>query len=231
VIRRAADSSECARRDQKSLKSPVVRAVLFLLTLASALFSFSAHASVTSIDQALGEDDRVLVVTRARVEVSRVVRYSGQWTPVSGYPMGDIPHNQGACTDLVVRALRVVGLDLQQLVHEDIKSAPGVYGVDRADAQVDHRRVAILYTYFRRHLASLSTEVYEQTDTFEPGDIVFFGKNNRATHIAIVSNRMGERNLPLILENGGPRPQESDTLDSSTRPLVAHFRIGRVQKK
>lgn len=210
----------------------MVRAVLFLLTLASALFSFSAHAAgVSSIDQALGEDDRVLVVTRARVEVARVVRYSGQWTPVSGYPMGDIPHNQGACTDLVVRALRVIGLDLQQLVHEDIKSALGAYGIERADAQVDHRRVAILHTYFRRHLASLPIDPYEQTDSFEPGDIVFFGKSGRPTHVAIVSNRVGERGLPLILENGGPRPRESDTLDSATRPLVAHFRIGHVQKK
>jgi len=198
----------------------------------AALFTtLKADAAAPSIDQPLSEDDRVLVVTRARVEMNRVSRYSGQWVPVSGYPMGDIPSDRGACTDLVVRALRIVGIDLQQLVHEDILAARDAYGVDRADAQVDHRRVAVLYTYFKRHLAQHSIDPYNDTESFQPGDLVFFGEKGRPRHVALVSNRMGPRFIPLVIENGGPKPQESDTLDSATRPLMAHFRIGAAKKR
>src|SRR5688572_16525343 len=35
------------------------------------------------------------------------------------YPGGDVPENTGVCSDVVVRAFRKAGIDLQKEVHED----------------------------------------------------------------------------------------------------------------
>ena len=201
--------------------------VLFLLTtLAIMLCDLgSAHAEERAL-----EDDQVLVVTRARMEVSRVTRYAGRWMPTSGYPMGDIPRDRGACTDLVIRSLRAAGIDLQRLVHEDVVAAPEAYGLTRADAQIDHRRAVVLLKYFQRHYATLGHDA-QQRETFLPGDIVFFGRGRTTphAHVGIVSDRIGPRGLPLVLENGGPRPAESDTLDG--RPIIGHFRVGSLDAR
>lgn len=187
----------------------------------------STKRNLESLEGApLSEDDRALIVTRARLELSRVTRYTPEWVPTSGYPMGDIPKSRGACTDLVVRALRVVGLDLQELVHEDILSAQRAYKLEATDRDVDHRRVAVLFMFFQRHLDSWSLDPHAHPEEFHPGDIVFFGPSKRTNqpHVAIVSDRMSMRGMPLILENGGPKPVESDALDA--RPLIGHFRVG-----
>ena len=47
------------------------------------------------------------------------VRYDGSYYSI-GYPNGDIPENIGVCTDVVIRAYRKIGTDLQKLVHEDM---------------------------------------------------------------------------------------------------------------
>ncbi len=36
------------------------------------------------------------------------------------YPNGDVPSNTGVCTDLVIRALRGVGIYIQKFVHSDM---------------------------------------------------------------------------------------------------------------
>lgn len=171
-------------------------------------------------------DDASAIVDRARGELSRVSQYAGEWLPVSGYPLGDVAPDRGACTDLVVRALRAVGIDLQELVHEDILRAREAYGVRVPDPQVDHRRVAVLLTYFQRNVPSLSL-----ARGFHAGDIVFFGagRGTPRGHVAVVSDRVGPRGRPLVLENGGPRPTEGDTLDA--RPIVGHFRVAAPSRE
>src|SRR5687768_9589025 len=61
------------------------------------------------------------------------------------YPNGDLPPDQGVCTDVVVRALRTAGYDLQKLMHEDMKANfgkyPKRYGLSKPDPNIDHRRV------------------------------------------------------------------------------------------
>jgi uncharacterized protein len=190
----------------------------------------SAHAdrgSPSPLDK-VSEDDRELIVARAHGELVRVTKYSNEWMPTSGYPMGDIPMNRGACSDLVVRAFRAGGIDLQRLVHEDIVANPDAYGVMTADATVDHRRVAILLTWFRRN-ARVGLSLDPTTPgAFQAGDVIFFAPTKAAPsgHVAIVSDKVGPRGLPMLLENGGPRPQESDNLDAGT--IVGHFRAGRL---
>ncbi len=82
------------------------------------------------------------------------VAYDGSYRKI-GYPMGDVPDTVGVCTDLVVRAYRAVGIDLQKLVHEDMvrhfAEYPRAWGLNAPDSNIDHRRVPNLATFFERH--------------------------------------------------------------------------------
>ena len=74
--------------------------------------------------------------------------------------MGDVPITTGVCSDVLVRAFRKAGVDLQQEVHEDMKRAwdeyPKRWGLSEPDANIDHRRVLNLMKYFERGRASHS---------------------------------------------------------------------------
>src|SRR5210317_1424135 len=71
---------------------------------------------------------------------------------VIDYPMGDIPENRGVCTDVVIRAYRALGIDLQKEVHEDMKANfkeyPANWGLNHPDKNIDHRRVPNLMVFF-----------------------------------------------------------------------------------
>ena len=165
------------------------------------------------------------VLARARQEVERAVRYDGRWVSLA-YPGGDVPADTGVCTDVAIRGFRAAGLDLQRLVHEDILRAPEAYErwVKRADASIDHRRVAPLDRFLKRHARALSIE---DPKAYEAGDVVILSFNPcpacSPQHIGIVSDRKGPRGLPLMLHNLGPSPSEDDTLDAWTR--LAHYRV------
>jgi uncharacterized protein YijF (DUF1287 family) len=197
------------------------------------MFSTEAVVVEANPSRVLPPMAELAIVERARKEVERKVRYDSSFRLLSGYPNGDIPADRGACTDVVIRSFRAVNVDLQQLVHDDVKSSPDVYG-HTADWQLDHRRVSTLHTYFTRHALSLETDVRAR-DSFRPGDVVFFSwKRCPASsrfpcvpqHVAIVSDRLGRRGSPLLLQNGGPYATESDGLDHGT--LVGHFRLNQV---
>lgn len=165
------------------------------------------------------------LVERARLELTNVTVYDNTWMETSGFPMGDVPSNRGACTDVVVRSLREIGIDLQPLVHQDMKRDLDAYGARRIDYHVDHRRVGTMFTFFTRHAMSLSTDPRDVAD-FRPGDIVFYtwtwGKSGNPEHVAIVSDKMGPRGMPLLIQNGGPKPVENDSLDHGK--ILGHFR-------
>lgn len=177
----------------------------------------------------LAEADEKKIVTRARAEIGKVAVYDNSWMQTSAYPGGDVPEGRGACTDVVVRALRTIGVDLQELVHEDIKvdigdGAKG-YKLSWLDHHIDHRRVTTMHTWFERNAVSLTTDVREKA-AFRPGDVVFFswswGRSALAEHVAIVSDVVGPRGYRLLIQNGGPRPTENDGMD---RPhMVGHYR-------
>ncbi len=94
------------------------------------------------------------LIGAAMERTTRAVRYDGSYRRLA-YPMGDVDDDVGVCTDLIIRAYRKVGIDLQQLVHEDMTAAFGEYpprwGLKRPDANIDHRRVPNLQAFFRRH--------------------------------------------------------------------------------
>jgi len=122
------------------------------------------------------------------------------------YPNGDVPANKGVCTDVIIRAYRILGIDLQKKVHEDMAANfskyPNNWGLKHTDKNIDHRRVPNLMTYFKRQGAQLT--ITKNPDNYKPGDVVSWNLPKGLTHIGIVVNkksRDGKR--PLIVHNIG----------------------------
>jgi len=107
------------------------------------------------------------------------------------YPNGDIPSNKGVCTDVIIRAYRKLGIDLQKELHEDMKANfsayPRNWGMSHTDTNIDHRRVPNLMTFFSRKGTSLP--ITNKTEDYLPGDIVCWDLGGGITHIGIVVNR------------------------------------------
>jgi uncharacterized protein YijF (DUF1287 family) len=122
------------------------------------------------------------------------------------YPNGDVPENKGVCTDVVIRAYRKLGIDLQKKIHEDMKANfnkyPQLWKLKRPDSNIDHRRVPNLMTYFeRKGTVKIKSD---NANDYLPGDIVCWNLQNGLTHIGIVANRKspgGQR--PMIIHNIG----------------------------
>jgi uncharacterized protein YijF (DUF1287 family) len=178
----------------------------------------------------LSSSEESEIVKRARLELDRVSVYDNSWQEISSYPMGDVPSNRGACTDVVVRSLREIGIDLQQLVHEDIIRDMRGYNLGFVDVNIDHRRVGTMFTFFSRNAMALSTDLHDKS-TWRAGDIVFVAwqwmRGAPAEHVGIISDKIGPRGLPLVIENGGPKAIEQDSLGHGK--IVGHFRA--LQKR
>jgi uncharacterized protein YijF (DUF1287 family) len=164
--------------------------------------------------------DAALAQTRMRVVYDPAYR-------VIPYPGGDVPADRGVCTDVVIRALRPVGLDLQKLVHEDMKTNfsayPKHWGLKRPDRNIDHRRVPNLETYFTR--AGLRLKL-SRTSEFMPGDIVTWNLKGDAgylPHIGVVTARRGRSGRLMVVHNIGAGPKHEDVLGEWK--MTGHFRI------
>ena len=141
------------------------------------------------------------------------------------YPGGDVPEKTGVCSDVVVRAFRKAGIDLQKEVHEDMKAArseyPTKWGATAIDANIDHRRVLNLMKYFERHGKSLPVG----TDAdYQPGDVVAWTLTSGVDHIGIVTNmESGYGNRYLIVHNIGAGTRIEDVMFSWT--IKGHYRF------
>lgn len=141
------------------------------------------------------------------------------------YPMGDIPPGKGAAADVVIRSLRVIGVDLQVEVHEDMKANfrqyPQLWNAMGPDANIDHRRVANLQRFFERHGETLSAT--RNTADYQPGDIVIWSLANADKHIGIVVPGPGQRsNEAWVVHNIGAGVKWENTLFDYK--VEAHFR-------
>lgn len=141
------------------------------------------------------------------------------------YPNGDVPSDKGVCTDVVIRAYRKIGIDLQQEVHEDMKANFGAYpnkwGLRRTDTNIDHRRVPNLMTFFERKGAEKPISTTAQD--YQPGDVVCWSLGGALTHIGIVVNRKssdGQRYL--IVHNIGSGQVLEDCLFKYK--IIGHYR-------
>lgn len=145
------------------------------------------------------------------------VRYDGRYIKI-GYPMGDVPPDIGVCTDVVIRAYRELGIDLQQVVHEDIRKHFNRYpsrkrwGLRKPDPNIDHRRVYNLQTFFSRHGQVLP--ITNNPKDYKPGDLVTWQVGPKLPHIGVVLD-MVSRDDPdryLIAHNIGNGPVIDDIL-------------------
>ncbi len=170
------------------------------------------------------------LVRAARAYVGLGMAYDGSYR-VIGYPAGDPGGGVGACTDLVIRAYRAIGVDLQVLVHEDMAKdfdaypARGLYEQTRPDTNIDHRRCPNLLAFFKRHASSLTLSLDpEHLNEWRPGDIVIFDLlgNGIPSHIGIISDRAAPSGRPLLIHHFPPFPSEDDSLPRWK--IVGHFR-------
>ena len=172
-------------------------------------------------------------------------RFDERYVPLA-FPGGDVPADQTGRADVVVRALREAGYDLQQLVNEDIKAdlarAAGTSGAGAAasayplqakwhqaepDASIDHRRVPNLFVYLQRHAYPQTLVVRGRVDDWWPGDIVVFAVGGEGPdHIGIVSDRLGRGGVPRVIE-ASPGLGVTQTHSLLAWPVVGHFRIAQ----
>ena len=162
------------------------------------------------------------LVAAARQQIGVTVRYDPAYASLD-FPMGDVPMDRGVCTDVVVRAYRDQGDDLQALVNADMKKAwdkyPKIWGLSKPDTNIDHRRVPNLQTFFTRHGTKLP--VSDKGVDYLAGDLVTWSVSGRP-HIGIVSNRRLANDTPLIIHNIGRGTEENDILFQY--PITGHYR-------
>jgi len=160
-----------------------------------------------------GEFGKALAAV-ARRQTSHLVFYNPAYMKIA-YPMGDVPPFFGVCTDVVVRAYRKLGIDLQVLVHKS--------GVGSGDTNIDHRRVEVLRRFFAR--AGTSLPITQNPADYQPGDIVTYYMPNgfwSKTHIAIVAAEKTAAGVPLVIHNRGWGVQAEDWLFAEK--ITGHFR-------
>jgi uncharacterized protein YijF (DUF1287 family) len=181
-----------------------------------------SHQSVTAAEFAT----RLAAAAEKQTLIPTV--YDSSYARIA-YPGGDVPADRGVCADVVIRAYRALGIDLQVLVHRDMARAfsryPQRWGLARTDTNIDHRRVPNLETFFRRRFAALP--ISKEARDYKAGDLVSWIVAGSLPHIGIVSSRRtaaGTR--PLIVHNIGDGPRLEDVLFEF--PLVGHFRYAPV---
>lgn len=181
------------------------------------LFGLLGHFSFAQNSQALKLADATLSLTKDRVV------YDPAYFKIA-YPNGDVPADRGVCTDVVIRAYRKLGTDLQKEVHEDMKANfrlyPKNWGMKTTDRNIDHRRVPNLMVFFgRKGTKKLMTK---NAADYLPGDIVCWDLNGRQLHIGLVINKKStDGRRYLIVHNiGGGQVVEDVLFDWK---IIGHY--------
>ena len=184
-----------------------------------------AFAILLAMPLAVSGQDSVAdrLVAAAVAQTRSKVVYDGSYRSIP-YPGGDVPETIGVCTDLVIRAYRHVGVDLQVKVHEDMKRAfkayPQLWGLSRPDPNIDHRRVPNLRTFFQR----AGTELAASPDphAYRAGDLVTWMLPGNIPHIGVVVGEKSATGTPLVVHNIGRGPEIEDILFKY--PITGHYR-------
>ena len=166
------------------------------------------------------------LVDAARTQIGVTRIYDGAYQTLS-YPGGDVPLERGVCTDVLVRAYRTLGADLQVLVHEDMRAHWRAYaaqakrwGMTAPNSHIDHRRVPNLAIFFGRHgKAFIPTK---DAARYQAGDVVAWKLRSGLPHIGIVTNKRTLFGTPLIIHNIGAGTREENELFSYD--ITGHFR-------
>lgn len=223
-----------ARRGQRLLFSIVAVAALiaiFTIPYLKTLSKIARYAPTAARGVLPDGIKRVAVRNKTAAKIVNAARaqigthYQAGYQVIS-YPGGDVAPDKGACTDVVIRALRTTGYDLQKLIHEDMarhfELYPHKWGLAKPDENIDHRRVPNQITFFSRYGQKLSTRVDGSTlFSWQPGDIVFWDMQNGQLHTGVVSDGVSTRDVPLVVHNGWICVED----DSLTRwEIIGHYR-------
>ncbi|TYK66861.1 DUF1287 domain-containing protein [Colwellia echini] len=190
----------------------------FLLKLAIfSLTSLQVNASEFNKD----------IVSSLLDRTTHQVTYDGAYLSIP-YPNGDVPPNIGVCTDLIIRAYRNIGTDLQKLVHEDMKAnfllypSKRIWGLNSTDKNIDHRRVPNLQTFFTRHGQSLV--VSTKSEDYAVGDIITWMLPGNLPHIGMIIDKVNPQtgNL-MIVHNIGQGPKIDDMIFDFK--ITGHYRF------
>lgn len=154
------------------------------------------------------------------------ITYDGSYHRIA-YPNGDVPENIGVCTDVVIRSYRKIGIDLQKLVHEDMKHSfaqypsKRIWGLKRPDSNIDHRRVPNLKIFFSRYGQTL--KITNDPKSYKAGDIVTWMLPGNLPHIGIVTDQYNKTtHHPMVVHNIGLGPELEDMLFKY--PITGHYR-------
>jgi hypothetical protein len=206
--------------------------------LDGAIFAFATEAMGEVVDipdladhdtDGDGIPDQLDALLGARKAELNAAPYKGGYQRLD-YPGGDVPRDEGVCTDTVVRTMRNAGVDLQRDLHEDIERAPRSFPmVERADPHIDHRRVKTLLPHFERAWRALPTDPEDTSSPWLPGDVLFFQikGDGRPDHMAIVSDRLGEDGLPMVIHNWTDGYTTMAMSILSFVPVTHRFRLKR----
>ena len=174
----------------------------------------------------LADDFSDKLVHAALERTNHNVTYDGSYHKLN-YPNGDVPSNIGVCTDVIIRSYRQLGIDLQKLVHEDIVDnfdqypSKRIWGMSRADKNIDHRRVPNLEAFFSRNGASLPKS--KNKSDYAAGELVTWILPGNLPHIGIVTDKINpiSGNL-MIVHNIGRGPELADVLFAF--PINGHYK-------
>ncbi len=154
------------------------------------------------------------------------VTYDGSYRRI-GFPFGDVPDDIGVCTDVVIRAYRKLGIDLQRRVNADMTQRFYEYpsykkwGLLKPDPNIDHRRVPNLRSFFAKN--GINLPITNNANDYSPGDIVTWNITPNLPHIGIVTNLVSfDRKRPVIAHNIGRGPQLEDILFKLE--ITGHYR-------
>lgn len=180
------------------------------------------------------DSDRVTVLACAEAASVRGVRYAANAEAIA-FPWGDVPDHIGTSADIIVRCLRKVRVDLQQLIHHDRVTDPKRYPTElfthkSPDKAMDHRRVAYLFAFARAFLPSapLATDKPEDAALFLPGDLVFWSIGGRDTHpglVGVVTDRRNELGVPFVVTLVPKEDRATDDHLVDAWPILGHFSL------
>lgn len=190
---------------------------MFIRFVCLICFTLSAQLGLAQPYFAKALADSALTLTYQQVQ------YDPSYFSID-YPNGDVPADKGVCTDVVIRAYRKLGIDLQKEVHEDMRDHFNVYpknwGLQKPDKNIDHRRVPNLMTFFSRH--GMVKAISNRATEYIAGDIVCWDLGQGITHIGIVSGKKAAgSSRPLIVHNIGGGQVLEDMLFQFT--IIGHY--------
>lgn len=177
-------------------------------------------APTAAISQPPASRSGLALARAARGQVGITRLYDPSYRKLS-YPGGDVPIERGVCSDVVIRAFRSMGIDLQAEVHKDMRQHfnlyPRMWGLRKTDTNIDHRRVPNLMLFFKRRGKALPLR-----GDFLPGDVVAWRLSNGLHHIGIVAEPKARAGQHLVVHNIGQGAQLEDVLNSFEK--IGHYR-------